>query len=101
VELARAVSLALLVAMLWLLAWGTGDRFLALPTLFVVICVAVLLPVLVALLRPSVMVMLGSRLDWLEAAQQLERRDPRFNQVLATGVSQSLRHPSPPGTPGR
>jgi hypothetical protein len=90
VALVRALSLSVMFGLLWLLAWGVVDRFMGLPALVRTINLLLLAGIVAWLLRRPVAAWLDRRIDWLAAARQLDRRDPRFNELLPTIVSESM-----------
>jgi hypothetical protein len=86
----RAVGVAIALAALWVTAWGVVDRLVPLHSLVRLLLLGILLLVVGAILLRPVRVILRGGIDWVEAARQVERRDPRFGEALATVVSHAL-----------
>ncbi len=86
------------VALLWLGAWGVVDRMVAVPTWGrAALLMAIFSVAAVILLGPLLAVFRGA-VDWRGAALQVEGRDPRFGESLATVVSESLAPPQARGS---
>lgn len=94
IVLFRALAVALLAAMFWVLVWSVIDRFIALPTWWRGGLLVLLIAMCVAILRRPVASILSRTIDLNAAALRWDNRDSHFRQALATVVSQSL---SPPG----
>jgi hypothetical protein len=86
----RAISLAIMLSLLWLLAWGVVDRFLSLLALVRMFNLLLLGAIAAWIVHQPLSAWLDRRIDWLAAARQLDRRDPQFNELLPTIVSESL-----------
>jgi hypothetical protein len=87
--LARALGLALALAALWLLAWGLVDRLVGLHWIVRIVLLGMLGAALATVLLRPVRALLR-RIDFNGAARQIEQRDGRFREALATVVSQRL-----------
>jgi hypothetical protein len=88
--LRRAAGLAVSVFLAWGLACCTADRLLQLPSwVRAALLAAGLLTVGVILYRPM-RARWRRKLDWLEAAAEVERHNPRFGQRLLTVTARML-----------
>jgi hypothetical protein len=88
IAIARAVGIALALAALWLLAWGVVDRLFPLHWIVRSILLLKLVAIVMLVLARPLRALLRRQVDWPQAAKQIEQRDPRFGEALATVVSQ-------------
>jgi len=99
IALLRSVGVACVFAILWTLLWSFVDRLSPLPVLMRLILLILNALICIAILIPSLRAILHRRFDWITAAAQVERRDSRFAGRLETAVSQLFLPPSIRGSP--
>jgi hypothetical protein len=99
IALLRAGAIAIALALALLVATCLLDRWLQLPSgLRLALLLSGAAAFLIILLRPLRLV-LRSRLDWLEAADEIESATPIFGQRLRTVVSQLMEQSQYRGSP--
>jgi hypothetical protein len=101
IAIARAVGIALALAALWLLAWGVVDRLFPLHWIVRSILLLKLVAIVMLVLARPLRALLRRQVDWPQAAKQIEQRDPRFGEALATVVSQRSNGSSGRASPQR
>ena len=96
--LLKALGLAVAFALSWMLLWCMADRLIAFPgRLRLALLVIGAAAVTVLLARP-LRGALRRRIDWIEAAGQIESRNTVFAQRLQTLTSQLLSRPEHRGS---
>src|SRR3954451_13793151 len=88
--LRRAVGLAVSVFLAWALACCAADRLLQLPSWVRAALLAAGLLAVGAILYGPTCARWRRKLDWLEAAAEVERHNPRFGQRLLTVTARLL-----------
>jgi hypothetical protein len=90
VQVARALLVALAVAAAWVLGVAGLDRFVPLPAWARVALLAGLVVAVAGLLARPVVRLFRREVNWVDAAQQVERQNARLGQRLITVTSQLL-----------
>src|SRR3954451_22735609 len=88
--LRRAVGLAVSVFLAWALACCAADRLLQVPSWVRAALLAAGLLAVGAILYGPTCARWRRKLDWLEAAAEVERHNPRFGQRLLTVTARML-----------
>ncbi|HVT88154.1 MAG TPA: hypothetical protein VHD56_04825 [Tepidisphaeraceae bacterium] len=84
----RALALTLALSMLWMTAWAVVDRFVNLSNLTREFLLALLMALVVVMHIRPLRAIFRRQIDWQLAARQVEQREPGFDGILSTVVSQ-------------
>src|SRR5438105_2173014 len=71
----RSSSHCVLLVLLWILAWGIADRFLALHAIFRLGLLITLTAIVIAMCGSKLITLFRKQFDWRDAARQVESRD--------------------------
>lgn len=96
--LRRAVGLACAVFVAWALACCVADRFLHVPPAVRAAMLGVGLAAVAVILFTPLRALFRRRLDWVQAAAEVERHNPNFAQRLVTVTSRLLGPPEHRGS---
>src|SRR5262245_22950626 len=87
VSVLRAIGIATALAAMWLLVWGLVDRLLPLNWMIRIALLFMLALLVGWIIGRKSGALFRRHVDWTDAARQIERRDRRFGEALATVVS--------------
>jgi hypothetical protein len=92
--LLRAIGWGVALALIWFLISCLTDRLFHLPRSLRVLWLASDVAVFGFMMLPTAARLFARPIDWIEAANQVERLTPRFGQRLQTAASQMLERPA-------
>lgn len=98
VGMVRALGLAAIFQLSWMLLWCLADRLVPLPPAVRMVVLLLGVAGVVVLVRRPVGAVLRRRVDWVEAAHAVEQRSARFGERLVTVTSQLLAPPEQRGS---
>jgi hypothetical protein len=90
VQVARALLVAMALSVAWMLAVAGVDRFVPLPPWARAALLGALLLAVAGLVARPLVRLFRRDVNWIDAAQQVERRNTRLGQRLVTVTSQLL-----------
>ncbi len=94
----HSISLAIVVAVAWTLACCLIDRLFALSQITRLVLLAINIFLTISLAARPFARWLFRKTNWNAVAAEIEQRDPRFEQLLQTLVSQHLSRPDQRGS---